>query len=104
MSSGMDERADGAPEVAHDVLWLGVVGGLLVQELDAWHLAPGLAHLDAVDHVERQAGYGHALRVFLDDCGPLAAQYVYVEGAGVEEVEQVVVLERRQPHAAHDAC
>ena len=101
--SGLDKGTHGAPEVAHDVPGLGVVGGLLVQELDGGHLAAGLGGLDAVDDEEREPGNANGLRALLDDLGPAGAECLDVEGAGVEEVEEIEVLGWGEPQAADEA-
>ena len=103
MRSGLDKGTHGAPEVAHDVPGLGVVGGLLVQELDGGHLAAGLGGLDAVDDEEREPGNANGLRALLDDLGPAGAECLDVEGAGVEEVEEIEVLGWGEPQTADEA-
>jgi hypothetical protein len=55
------QQGDGLQGMSHDVFGLGAAIGLLMQELDAWHLLAALGDLDAIPDEDQAAVDAHRI-------------------------------------------
>ena len=88
----MSQDTEGSPEMAHNVLGLGVVVRFLMELLDSGHLLPCLAHQDGVDNMNSHPPDGELRRLLGDQLRPPLAKLSDAERTGVEEPQQIVVF------------
>ena len=101
---GLHEQAHGLEGVSHDVFWLGVRLGLLMQEFDTRHLAAALRHLDAVANDDAPAVDAQRLRKEPQHhLGPQRGEPVELHGRAVKVIDQLVVEARIELQRAHQA-
>ena len=92
---GLNEQAHGLQRVSHDVFWLGVRLGLLMQEFDRRHLAAALGRLDAVADHDAPAVDAQRLREQPQrHLGPQRGEPVELHGGAVKVIDQLVVEAR----------
>lgn len=89
-----DQEGDGLTGVAVNERGFGVVGGLLVQFFNGWHLATAFGHLDAIADEDR------AVIDFWDERGrqegqdqvtPEGGQKVHSDRFAVEQIQEPVI-------------
>ena len=100
---GLNQQAHSLQRVSHDVFWLGVCVGLLMQELDRRHLAAALGDLDAVADQDVPAVDAQLLgEQAQHQLGPQRCEPVELDGGAVEVIDERIVAARIEVQRTHD--
>ena len=98
------EQGDGLQRMSHDVLGLVTAIGLLMQQLDAWHLLPAFGDFDAIPDQHQPAVESHRIREQpLHRPGPQNRELIKLDRPAMKVLAQRVIKLRPQVQCTYDA-
>jgi hypothetical protein len=98
------EQGDGLQGMSHDVFGFGAAIGLLMQELDGWHLLAAFGDLDAISDQDQPTVDAHRAREQPQHrLGPQSSEPIKLDRITMKVLAQRVIKVRPQIQCSYDA-